>query len=539
MRGIVGLVLSVLAIAGAVLYASEAQSSTAETNFQEAHGTDQIRVQMLQEVRAAGLYAFSGDQSSLSAYVAADRELTERFAAARKVSSDDAQELALLDRQESARAAWVKQAGDVMAHRIGKDGAPRHIGGSQLVDQFLAANAGYAARLAVNRHEELDAAALVPVKLILGMSALFGSTGIFFLRRSRRAERERRRAEADRRSAADRYRQQQTRFSEAMQVSRSVAEANELLVRHLERSIPHSTAVVFGHGAQHRPLELMTPASAESGLEEALERAEDSDSCLAVRFNRRHDRCGDDASLFECNLCGTLDSCSSCQPLLVGGEVLGSVLLIGESALDEDDDRRLEESAAQAAPVLANLRTLELAETRAATDALTELPNKRSLDEELRRMLAQAERAHEPMSLIVIDLDGFKGVNDTYGHETGDQVLAAFAAMLRAEQRAGDFSARSGGEEFVVLLPETDADGAATAAEKLRLATRRLNVAGVALSASFGVAAFPEHGQDSAKLLRQADRALYAAKRGGRDRVERAPVERPVILPVNSTERIS
>lgn len=494
---------------------------------------------MLEQNRSAARYVLTGNQSSLNAYVASGHDLVDQLAASRKVSSDDPEEMALLQRQAAVHASWVEQADVVVAHRLGRDGLPSRVGGAPFVDAFLSANASYSARLAVNRHEELNAAALVPAKLILGMSALFGAAGIFFLRRSRRAERGRRCAEADRRAASDRYRQQQARFSEAMQVSRSVTEANELLVRHLERSIPHSTAVVFGHGPQHGPLELMTPASAGSGLEEALQLAEDSDSCLAVRFNRRHDRCGDDASLFECNLCGALDSCSSCQPLLVGGEVLGSVLLIGEGALDEEDDRRLEESAAQAAPVLANLRTLEQAETRAATDALTELPNKRSLDDELRRMLAQAERGNEPMSLIVIDLDGFKGVNDTYGHETGDQVLAAFAAMLRAEQRAGDFSARSGGEEFVVLLPETDADGAATAAEKLRLATRRLNVGGVSLSASFGVAAFPEHGLDAAKLLRLADRALYAAKRGGRDRVERAPVERPVILPVNSTQRIS
>ena len=90
-----------------------------------------------------------------------------------------------------------------------------------------------------------------------------------------------------------------------------------------------------------------------------------------------------------------------------------------------------------------------------------------------------------------------------------------------------------------MLLPDTDAESAAIVAEKLRLATRRQNVAGVAVSASFGVATYPDHGPDPARLLRLADRALYAAKRGGRDRVELAPVERPTILPVAAPHQIS
>jgi diguanylate cyclase (GGDEF)-like protein len=207
---------------------------------------------------------------------------------------------------------------------------------------------------------------------------------------------------------------------------------------------------------------------------------------------------------------------------VVGGEVLGSVLLLHEDRLDGEQDRRLEESSAQAAPVLANLRNLEIAELQAATDPLTGLPNKRSLDEALRRMLAQSERTGLPLSVLLIDLDHFKLVNDTYGHDVGDRVLAAFGTMLATEQRASDVSARSGGEEFVVLLPGTDAAGAMSVAEKLRAATHRLNVAGVSLTGSFGVATFPEHGPDAARLVRLADRALYAAKHNGRDRVERA-----------------
>jgi diguanylate cyclase (GGDEF)-like protein len=399
-----------------------------------------------------------------------------------------------------------------------------------VVNNFLAANTRYTSRLDEKRQDELTAAALVPVKLILGMSALFGVAGAIALRRSRRLRRARRTEESERLAAAARYRHQQARFTEAMQISRNVSEANELLVRHLERSIPDTSAVVLS--SRHSDeLELATAPPEGTGLEEAVSGAE-ADSCLAIRFSRRQGRCGGEAELFECGVCGRLDSCASCEPLVVGGEVLGSVLLIHEQPLDGDQDRRLEESSAQAAPVLANLRNLEVAELQAATDPLTGLPNKRSLDDALRRLLTQSERTGLPLSVVVIDLDHFKSVNDTHGHEMGDRVLAAFGALLTAEQRASDFAARSGGEEFVVLLPGTDALGAMSVAEKLRLATQRLDVGGVSVTGSFGVASFPDHGPDAARLLRLADRALYAAKHNGRDRVELA--SDPTVLTLDS-----
>ena len=110
------------------------------------------------------------------------------------------------------------------------------------------------------------------------------------------------------------------RFTEAMQISRSVSEANELLVRHLERSIPDSSAVVLSKRPHSDVLELATPAPAELVVDDA-----EADSCLAIRFSRRQGRCSVEEELFECGLCGRLDACASCEPLVVGGEVLGSV----------------------------------------------------------------------------------------------------------------------------------------------------------------------------------------------------------------------
>jgi diguanylate cyclase (GGDEF)-like protein len=182
--------------------------------------------------------------------------------------------------------------------------------------------------------------------------------------------------------------------------------------------------------------------------------------------------------------------------------VIGSVLLAHPNPLDKAERWRLIESVSQAAPVLANLRNLALAENRAATDALTGLPNRRAVDDTLKRMLAQATRADSHFSIVLLDLDHFKQINDTYGHERGDEVLAAFGALVSAELRASDLAGRTGGEEFVFLLPDTDRDGAVQLAENVRQALHNLKLRGIdrAITASLGVASFPDDRSLSSRM---------------------------------------
>jgi diguanylate cyclase (GGDEF)-like protein len=208
----------------------------------------------------------------------------------------------------------------------------------------------------------------------------------------------------------------------------------------------------------------------------------------------------------------------------VGGQVVGSLLVRHPQPLEDMERERLSDSVAQAAPTLANLRTLALAEVRAATDALTGLPNARTLHDTLRRMLAHAGRRLEPLALVLLDLDHFKRVNDTFGHEGGDAVLAAVGDVLRSKLRGSDFAARYGGEEFVVLLPATDRAGGVAVANNLRELLTELRVPGVdvPITGSFGVAAYPEDALDASALLRVADQALYAAKDAGRNCVQAA-----------------
>lgn len=318
------------------------------------------------------------------------------------------------------------------------------------------------------------------------------------------------------------FEETQVEFADAMQVTESEREAHGLLKRHLERSIENSDVVVMNRNNSHDRLEATTPLDPASDLGGALADAGPR-SCLAVRFGRGHEEGGDRAPLLECELCGARAAeWSSCEPLLVSGEVIGSVLVQRAGPLDQDDHSRIKTSVVQAAPVLANLRNLAIAELRASTDALTGLPNNRALQESMKRMVAHAARSDTSLATILLDLDHFKKVNDTYGHGKGDEVLAAVGAVLESTARESDLAGRWGGEEFLVLLPGADREGAVVAAEKLRKAIAAITVVGVdtPIRASLGVAVMPDDASDVTMLVRNADRALYSAKARGRDRVE-------------------
>jgi diguanylate cyclase (GGDEF)-like protein len=155
----------------------------------------------------------------------------------------------------------------------------------------------------------------------------------------------------------------------------------------------------------------------------------------------------------------------------------------------------------------------------ASTDPLTGLLNRRALEGLFGLELDRSRRTGRPLSIIVGDLDGFKAVNDGLGHQAGDTALQTLAGELGRWKRRIDMVARIGGEEFALLLPETDERAAFLVAERLRRATHRAFAEGrLPLTISFGVATFPDHGEDADTLLRAADHALYAAKDLGKDR---------------------
>ena len=155
----------------------------------------------------------------------------------------------------------------------------------------------------------------------------------------------------------------------------------------------------------------------------------------------------------------------------------------------------------------------------AVSDELTGLLNRRGYQQRLREELARAERGGKPLSIVLGDIDGFKALNDRFGHSEGDEALQAFAETCRRHVRDVDFMSRVGGEEFAIVLPGADEAAAFLAAERLRRGIRSemRTPDGAAITASFGIATYPEHGSKAECLLDHADQAMYAAKRLGRD----------------------
>ncbi|MEH1015544.1 diguanylate cyclase [Micromonospora sp. CPCC 206060] len=218
------------------------------------------------------------------------------------------------------------------------------------------------------------------------------------------------------------------------------------------------------------------------------------------------------------------------------GPALGVLVLydrLGGDDFDDADLDTLRTFAGHAAVAVENVRVHEEVQRLSLTDPLTGLWNYRYLKESMRREVERANRFGRMLSVLALDLDRFKEVNDTHGHAAGDAVLAEFAGRLRAEIREVDLAFRSGGEEFVVLLPETDARGATIVAERLGAAIRATPVTvhphpgtpvgpgpvevAIAVTVSIGIAVFPDHAATGQQVLDAADDALYAAKAGGRD----------------------
>ena len=258
------------------------------------------------------------------------------------------------------------------------------------------------------------------------------------------------------------------------------------------------------------------------------------ESCWALRRGQRHGsltgnvspRCAHAADGVEALLC---------VPLLSQGQATGLLVVAApEPSTHSSTPRSGAASEALAVSVgehlglaLTNMRLRGSLRDQSIRDSLTGLFNRRYLEETLEREISRSARSGKSFSLMMLDMDNFKGFNDSYGHAAGDALLEKFGALLLTITRVEDAACRYGGDEFVILLPESSLDVALLRAEEIRQAAARFNLkhGGSTLdpiTLTVGVAAYPDHGDNMAALVHAADEAMYLAKHAGGDRVQTA-----------------
>ncbi len=317
------------------------------------------------------------------------------------------------------------------------------------------------------------------------------------------------------------------RFSEAVTQCTSEIEVHDLLLHSLKERFQPRQVIVFKLNLMENYLEAaatLVPLSKELAAWPVIE---EPHNCKAVRTGRPF--VVNDVQIEP--LCPSkfiLPSQGSyyCGPLIAGGIIIGSVRLEAAKDLWTPDRQRLLESyLSGAASALSNLRLLARMKEQANIDVLTGLYNRRFLEDYARKLFAIARRRGQPVGLLMLDLDHFKGFNDVYGHEMGDRILRHFAKTVTSSMRETNLAARYGGEEFIVVLPDTSAKSCVLVAERVRKAVMTMVVPSESekplpqLTVSIGVAVFPDHGQSLEEVLHASDKAMYESKRQGRNRV--------------------
>lgn len=289
----------------------------------------------------------------------------------------------------------------------------------------------------------------------------------------------------------------------------------------LRKLLPETSGAIYVYRNSRDVLELKASWGSVEGIPDMVS----PDECWGLRLGKLHAARRDHDLCCQHGAWLSVHETQTCVPMISHGDVIG-VLVVAADKRDGSlpEGELIATLAEQLSLAISNLALRETLRHQSTIDPLTGLYNRRFFDESLKRELARAQRGGGACSVIMVDLDHFKRINDTYGHDGGDLVLKAAAQTMIDRVRASDVVCRYGGEELVLILPDCGAQEAAKCAESIRA-----SLAGIAIqhhgqtvsdiSASFGVAQWAGTMDGAQELLQAADRALYAAKKGGRNRV--------------------
>jgi diguanylate cyclase (GGDEF)-like protein len=379
--------------------------------------------------------------------------------------------------------------------------------------------------LRIRTHDNRIQAGTMLVLLMQLGAGLLAILGLLYAFRSSVTEADGRAAAVE---TADKARQQVARLFEMADVLQSAsdhADANAVLKATAVELVPgFSGALYVFNNSRDRLVLSTTWARAEN---DALPETINPNTCWALKRGKPHFNRGDSTKLCCAHHVGSETSLEI--PMIARGEIVGLLQLFASGISAEE---RLEHATALGSALadgmslaLANMALREKLRNQALRDPLTGLYNRRYMEDCLQRFVRLADRENREISLIMVDLDHFKRLNDEHGHSFGDQVLRDTALSLTGSLRETDIVCRFGGEELVVILPDCPLERAADKAELLRLRIEELsNTHGSEISASFGVASVPHTSQSVTDLLQAADQALYKAKQGGRNQVAKAPL---------------
>jgi diguanylate cyclase (GGDEF)-like protein/PAS domain S-box-containing protein len=322
----------------------------------------------------------------------------------------------------------------------------------------------------------------------------------------------------------DRQMQLMNRMNELLQSCITRDEAYRVITLSAADLFPEQNGCLAILHARDQHLEVV----ARWGTEVFMESFFSLDDCWALRLGQIHEVIDLEAGLLCRHFKHPPQGGYLCLPLTVQGEMLGVLSLIDNTVQKDEHPPGLRQLAVTVGETiklsLSNLKLRDELRRQAIHDPLTGLFNRRYLDETLPRELNRAQRRSTPLCIVMLDIDGFKQFNDSFGHGPGDSLLREFGRVLRERLRKSDISCRYGGDEFVLVLPDSSITDTQERVEQIRVFIKDLQIhyggqrVGM-ITLSAGIAQAPEHGTAESELLRAADEAMYIAKQAGGDRV--------------------